>query len=222
MLDHYIQKNIVYTLALATSLRFGELKPDGIENKLFDYHLKKVIALGYVEKTDGGTYALTPLGRRVGKDALKKDNQLIDRAYSVLFLAIRRAEDGAWLMCRRKTHPLLNRVGFANAQPELHRHSTVTAHLAALQKTGLDCEFEVRGSGYLRMYQEGSLESFTHFTLLAGTVEQDELQQLDELAEYYWDANPDFSAPDMLPTILSFVKNLANEGLFYLEEDYRD
>ena len=220
MLEHHIQKNIVYTLALTDTARFSELKPNTIENKLFDYHLKKVIVEGLVEKTKDGTYALTPKGRRVGKDALKKNDQLIDRAYSVLFLAIRRKSDGAWLLCKRKTHPLLGKVGFMYAQPSFTEIAEIAAHDAVKLKTNLDCEFSVRGSGYIRMFEDGNLESFTHFTLLECTGAQDDLQQQDMFSEYYWEVNPDFSAPDILPTLATFAEKLQQPGLFYLEQNF--
>ena len=95
MLDHHIQRTIVYTLAFAESLRFAELKPDDIDSKLFTYHLKKVVSAGFVTKTADGAYALTPEGRRVGKGALEKQSRMINRAYSILLLAIRRKEDRA-------------------------------------------------------------------------------------------------------------------------------
>lgn len=116
MLDHHIQRTIVYTLAFAESMRFGELKPDELDNKLFNYHLKKVIAAGYVAKNDEGLYTLTSEGKRVGKGALKKQSRLIDRAYSILLLCVRRESDGAWLLVRRRTQPLLGLKGFMQAQ----------------------------------------------------------------------------------------------------------
>jgi hypothetical protein len=220
MLDHYIQKIIVYSLALTDSLRFGELKPDDLDNKLFDYHLKKVIAQGLVAKNDDGQYTLTLKGRRVGKDAIKKHDQLIDRAYSVLFLAIRRKEDDAWLLCRRKTHPLLGKVGFMHAQPDFTLHAPQVAEQTLTQKVGLTGDFRVRGSGYLRMYEDRELESFTHFTLLECLGAKGDLQQNDELAEYYWETNPDFAAADMLPSIPLLADKLSKPGLFYLEQDF--
>lgn len=221
MIDHHIQKSIVYALALTPSARFGELKPDDVENKLFDYHLKKVLATGLVEKLNSGEYTLTPLGRRVGKDALKKSDHLIDRAYSVIFMAIRRQSDGAWLLCRRKTHPLFDRVGFMNAQPELEVPIAETAAHVAAQKTGLQCDFQVRGSGYLRVYDDDQLESFTHFTLLECLDASGDLEQLDELAEYFWVVEPDFTAPEIMPTISLFAAKLAQPELFFIEETVR-
>ena len=221
MLDHYIQKNIVYALATAESLRFSELKPDDLENKLFDYHLKKVIASGLVEKLESGEYALSPLGRRVGKDLILKSSQLIDRAHSILFLVIRRPEDGAWLLGRRKIHPLFDRIGFMDAKPQAHESILLTAHDATLEKTGLDCEFTVRGSGYLRMYDGDETESFTHFTVLECHQLSGELTQGDELADYDWYPEVDLNAEDLLPTVQLIADQLTGDALFFVEKTLR-
>jgi 8-oxo-dGTP pyrophosphatase MutT (NUDIX family) len=201
MLDHHIQRTIVYQLAFATSLRFGELKPDDIDNKLFTYHLKKVVAAGYVAKNDDGLYQLTAEGRRMGKGVLKKESRLIDRAYSTLLLAIRRKSDGAWLLYTRHTHPMIGLTGFMHAQPTATTNITETAALECKQKTGLDGAFRVHGHGYFRVYHDDQLESFTHFTLLVCDDAAGELSQNSELADYHWELQPDFSAPHMLPNM---------------------
>jgi len=206
MLDHHIQRQIVYELAFSEGLRFGELKPDALENKAFDYHLKKVIVAGYVRKNENGTYSLTSEGKRVGKGALKKQSRLIDRAYSTLLLAIRRPDDGAWLLIRRKSQPLLGLTGFMNAQPTVDKQTVQTAAQVCREQTGLTGEFVVHGHGYFRIYRAGGLESFIHFTLLKCTDIQGELVQNSELAEYYWETDPDFSAPEMLPNMQTLHK----------------
>ena len=206
MLDHHLQKNIVYTLAFSDGMRFGELKPVGLENKLFDYHLKKVMKAGFVEKTADGMYRLTSEGKRVGKGALKEQSRLIDRAYSTLLLAIRRREDGAWLLVRRKTQPLRGLNGFLNAQPGADQDIVQTAAQVCRQQTGLVGDFVVHGHGYFRIYRSATLESFIHFTLLVCTDIEGDLRQNSELAEYYWDAQPDFAAPDMLPNMQTLHK----------------
>ncbi len=207
MLDHHIQKNIVYTLAFSDGMRFSELKPDDLENKAFDYHLKKVIRAGYVKKEDG-VYSLTSEGKRVGKGAFKEQSRLLDRAYSILLLAIRREEDGAWLLVRRKSQPLLGLTGFPVAQPTAGEDTIQTAADVCREQTGLAGTFVVHGHGYFRIYRAGSLESFIHFTLLTCTDIQGVLAQNSELAEYYWDTDPDFSAPDMLPNMQTLRKML--------------
>lgn len=200
MLDHHIQRSIVYHLAFAPSIRFSELKPDDIDSKLFTYHLKKTIVAGLVIKNTDGTYSLTAEGRRVGKGALKKQNRLINRAYSILLLAIRRS-DGAWLLYRRPTHPLIGLTGFMQAQPIASADITETATNECREQTGLIGTFSVHGHGYFRIYHDGTLESFIHFTLLTCDDIKGELVHGSKKTDFYWDAAPDFQSQEMLPTM---------------------
>lgn len=218
MLDHHIQRSLVYKLALSSGLRFSELKPEGIENKLFDYHLKKVMNEGLVEKTSEGLYQLTHKGRRTGSRILDKTEAIVDRAYSVLFLVIRRKKDASWLLYTRKTHPLKDRVGFMHAAPNATEFSTQTATKDCQQKTGLECEFSVQGSGYFRVYEGDELESFTNFTLLVCEDAQGELAAQDSHAEYKWVKDPDFSDGSMLPNMQILSELYLKGESFFVEE----
>jgi 8-oxo-dGTP pyrophosphatase MutT (NUDIX family) len=218
MLDHHLQRSIVYKLALSEGLRFSELKPDSIENKLFDYHLKKVIAAGLAHKDTDGLYRLTPQGRRLGMRVLDSSQVLVDRADSVLFLAIRRGE--SWLLYRRRSHPLRDQMGFMHAIPVAHEPVATTAARECKEKTGLICEFKPLGGGYFTVFRGEELESFTHFTLVIAQEVHGELAQTDDLADYCWVENPDFSAPDMLPNMVILSKHCADAGPFFIEETF--
>ena len=206
MLDHHIQKSIVYDLAFADSLRFSDLKPDDMENKAFTYHLKKVVKAGLVQKQDDGHYSLTMKGRRIGKGALKKESRLLDRAYSILLLAVRRSEDDGWLLYKRQTQPLLGLTGFMQAQPIAETDARTTAQQTAREQTGLTVDFNVQGHGYFRVYRNGELESFIHFTLLTGQNPAGELLETAESAGYFWQQTPNFESPDMLPNMRTLHK----------------
>lgn len=58
---HWIQKHILDQLIYHPTRRFSELRADGVESNLFQYHLRHIIKKGLVEKTDGG-YQLAPVG----------------------------------------------------------------------------------------------------------------------------------------------------------------
>lgn len=220
MLDHHLQRSIVYRLAFSPELRFSELKPDEVENKLFNYHLKKVVSAGLVAKQDDGAYALTPEGRRLGTRVLDKQMAVIDRPQSVLFLAVRRKSDKAWLLYRRKTHPLRGQIGFMHCTPVANKDAVKSAAVDCLEKTGISATFRVLGSGYFRVYRDSELESFTHFTFLVSVDATGELVQDDEFAEYFWAENPDFSDADMLPNMKTLgYLHQANE-LFFVEQTF--
>lgn len=218
MLDHHIGRTIVYRLAFADRMRFSELQPDAIDNKLFSYHLKKVVTSGYAQKNDDGTYSLTPEGRRLGIRVLDSQMSAVDRADSVLFLAIRRKSDKSWLLYRRKTHPLIHRVGFMHATPIASESTLVTAQKACLEKTGVTTSFHVLGSGYFRVFDKDKLESFTHFTFLVSDDAAGEIEQNDTTADYYWEEDPDFTDADMLPNMKILGNAHKQNELFFIEQ----
>lgn len=221
MLDHHLQQAIVYRLAFSPSLRFSELKPGEVENKLFDYHLKRVIASKLVIKQDDGTYALTAEGRRLGKRALDKRLASADRAESVLFLAVRRATDKAWLLYRRQTHPLLGRVGFMHALPVAGITPEERAAKICAEKTGITATFSVLGAGFFESYEGEALESFTNYTFLIANDGQGELRQNDEDAEYYWADDPDFTDANMLPNMKTLGNLHKANQLFFVTKSFQ-
>lgn len=218
MLDHHLQRGIVYRLALEDNLRFSELKSESIENKLFTYHLKKVVSAGYVSKNDDGRYILTAEGRRLGIRVLSDFQTLADRAHSVLFLVIRRKSDKAWMLYRRKIQPLVNRVGFMHVTPSPDESVLETASKLCEERTGISCKFKPLGNGYFRMFSGEELESFTHFTMLVCDDAAGELKQGNEYSEYFWEIMPDFTDPKMLPNMKSLVAKYESGEQFFLEE----
>ena len=218
MLDHHIQRQIVYQLAFVDSLRFGELKPDDLDNKLFTYHLKKVVAAGFVSKGVDGSYALTLEGRRIGKGALERERKYIDRAYSVILIALQK--DDTWLLYKRHTHPLIGLYGFMQAKPAADEPILTTAQRTCLDETGLRADFTAHGNGYFRMYRDTQLESFIHFTLLVGTNIVGDLHQNSEFGEYEWVNSPDFSGLDMLPNMQTLHKMCERPAGSFVDETF--
>lgn len=221
MLDHHIQRTIIYQLAFTHEARFKDLKPDDLDNKLFTYHLKKVIAAGYVQKSEEGLYSLTQDGRRLGTGAVQRQEKLlVERAHSVLFLVIRRMSDGAWLMYKRGTYPMLGFSGFMHCNPDLRRDASEAAQHECNQKTGLSGEFTVLGSGYFRVFEQERLESFTHFTLLYCDDIQGELDPHDNRADYFWVNDPNELGDDMFPSTMLLKDSYEQKRPFFVERTF--
>jgi len=220
MLEHHIQKSIVYKLAFNEALRFSELKPDDLDNKLFNYHLKLVISAGLVKKDANGLYSLTAEGRRVGVGVLDKQFAALDKAYTVLFLIIRRASDKSWLLFKRKTHPLLGEIGFMHADPSAEKSVYKTAQDELLVKTGLRATFNYLGSGFFKVIKDGGLESYTHFTALVAEDAAGELSQNSDKGEYFWAADISDTKGQLLPTAQALVGQYTQGQQFFIERTF--
>lgn len=214
MLDHHLQREIHFRLSHADSLRFSELQPEGVENKLFDYHLKKTLLSGLVQKNEDGSYSLTPTGRRIGAGTLSRPSSTADKAYSLLLFGFQR-DDGAWLLYERSSHPQINRVGLPQYRPEARR-STLESSQAFVSSIGLEAELSVHAHGYLRVFDENdAVESFVHFTLLKGTCSS----TIDQLPDdYLWATEADFKNFDLLPSTSVLMKLLASPAGSFADE----
>lgn len=218
MLDHHLQREIIHELAFVPAARFSELKPDDIENKLFTYHLQKVIKAGYVEKAEDGTYSLTAEGRRLGLQLTRSERYTLEKAYSALFLIIRRKSNGAWLFCDRNLHPLLGYTALPVATPDAALTAVEVAARDLKAKTGLDGTFKALGGGFYHLYKDGELESYTNFTLMICEDASGELQQLDTSGTYEWLQDPDFTDKRFLPTTKRLTELYQAGEAFFLEE----
>jgi hypothetical protein len=214
MFDHHIQKSIIYRLAFADTVSFTNLKPDDLDNKLFTYHLKKVIARGFVEKTAEGAYQLTAKGRRVGKGALERDDRFIDRAYSVLLLVIKDTTSDSWLLHTRETQPLRGLTGLLQARPLPDSSMIDIATHTLTAQTGLSGDFSIAGQAFFTFIRSEQLESFIHATILVGQNITGVLQTKSEAGEYAWVHISDFSAPGILPTVSAIAAMLASNQSF--------
>lgn len=54
---HYIQKEVISSLARHAPQRFSDLQPGDVPNNTFSYHLKKLLQSGHIELIDGGYVA---------------------------------------------------------------------------------------------------------------------------------------------------------------------
>lgn len=217
MLDHHLQREIHFQLSHADSLRFSELQPEGVENKLFDYHLKKTLRSGLIQKNDDGSYSLTPTGRRIGAGTLSRPSSTADKAYSLLLFGLQR-EDKAWLLYERSSHPQINRVGLPQHRPDARRSTLESAQVFAAE-IATQAEFSVHAHGYLRVFDENdAVESFVHFTLLRGTCSATASSLPDG---YQWVAEADFSNLDLLPSTSVLMKLLAGPAGSFADETLR-
>ena len=211
MLTHHIQHAIIHKLVTNDGLTFSDLKPDDIDNKLFTYHLKITIREGFVEKV-ADHYQLTSSGKKLWKRIKESPEKLASRSLSILYLMVHSKRLG-WLLYTRKTHPLKDKIAFMHAYPRADLSIVESAKYEAKQKTGLDCDFKILGSGFFRTFESGELLSFTNFSFLECKEPRGKLLVNDPHATYEWVQNPDFSSSEMLPNMQKLME-VYSEGRF--------
>jgi hypothetical protein len=108
--------------------------------------------------------------------------------------------------------------GFVHGEPLLRENVCDTATIALRERTGLQAQFTPRGAGYIRIFKAEEQESFTQFTLLVAHDITGELIAKLHNGENSWVEQPDFSAPDMLPSMVDLVTKLDESSEFFFAE----
>lgn len=219
MPEHHIQRAILYKLVTSPFARFAELKPKNIDGNIFTYHLKQLIRQKLVEKSANGTYSLTPAGKAVGIHIELDSKALIEQAHSILLICAEK--DGKWLLRKRLAHPMYGRMGFVHGEPVAGEPIAESANRALKQRTNLEADFTPVGGGYIRIFQKGDLESFTHFTALKAENFRGSLEAKVGNGENIWLENPNFKAPEMIPSMFDIVQELKKPHLFFVELEYQ-
>lgn len=216
MIEHHIQREIIDRLMRAESLRFSELKPDGMESNIFMYHLKQLIKDGYVEKCDGG-YRLVAKGLTY-VDGLSTENHR-PRPQPKL-IAILALHDGAgkWLLAERKIQPYIRKRMFPSGKQ--HRGETSTEHAARelQEKTGLkNVPLSYRGLADIQIVsKQGVLLTHVVAQVYAGELDGTETPPASDRFRYLWHDFAADTAPLMAGT-RELYEHLQDPDTFYVE-----
>ncbi|GHU07915.1 hypothetical protein FACS189431_3250 [Alphaproteobacteria bacterium] len=145
---HEAQMAILRELLFKPNARFNELlKLTDLSSDHFNFHIAKLIELGYVEKVEKGVYRLTLVGKEYA-NKLDTDTSTIERQPKVaVVLAIERQHDGVteYVFQQRRKNPYYGFWGLPTGKVRWGEQITETAVRECMEETGLTADFTVVG-----------------------------------------------------------------------------
>lgn len=135
-LNHPLQRKIFCQLAFAESLRFSELKPEGVESNLFMYHLERMIKDKFVEKIDKG-YRLGEKGMWLADRVSFKTLRFRIQPKMVVCLAIKSTISDEWLMMHRTHQPHFGAIVFPGGKLHYGERMETAAARELEEKAGM-------------------------------------------------------------------------------------
>lgn len=182
-----IQRDIISRLKNADTLRYSQLKPNQeVPNDLYNYHLKKLLSDGLVEKLDTG-YRLSPKGKRHVADAHHSSDQS-DRLFKFnALLVVTKELDGELYVLnqRRTSQPSYGIVGIPGGTILKSEPLLEGAARKLSQETGLEGTFCYLGTERRIVYENDQLFSDVLFPFcICNTPIGDPLTT--EFGENFW------------------------------------
>lgn len=145
-ITHPVQRSILKELLFNPHARFAELNVTGLTNDHFSFHIKKLVELGIVEKSDEH-YTLTTKGRELaGRLDIQKKKFLPQPKLGVsIFVSRMRDGQREILLGERLKDPSRGEIGWFTEKIQLGESAYQTARRCLLRETGLHAEFAFVG-----------------------------------------------------------------------------
>lgn len=170
---HWIQRHILKELAFSDSKRYSELKPDGVEGNLFQYHGRDLEKQGLIVRNGEG-YALTPAGSRFVADLSQTKAMNRKAAPRVVVMVVARLDD-EYLLFRWRRHPYRGQVSLPFGRQFVGQSSAEVAALQLRFKSGYEAVFSYLGLVSLRSETDHLLIQVFSATDLTGNHGSDGL-----------------------------------------------
>lgn len=150
---HQAQTDILRELLFQPKAGYAQLqKPTGLSSDHFNFHIKKLIELGFVKKISRGSYTLTPAGKEHA-NKLDTDNRSIERQPKVaVLLCIKRQTkrgETEFLMHQRTKHPYFGYWGFPTGKVRWGETILQAAARELAEETNLHADLD-----YIGLYHE--------------------------------------------------------------------
>ena len=202
---HRLQKFILTELITHPRLRFSDLQPLHTEGSKLTYHLRQLQANNYIQQKDS-YYSLTTKGKSFAEDFELSSLTTQQQPRTVVLVLCKYKQKG-WLLSKRLTHPSLHMVGFPKVRVELGKNLLTASQLEFKRVSGLSASLSYAGNAYVTQFNsDNSLESCVHIHLLVASHLEGNLQNNDESAEMFWLKDPDWTSPDIIPSVPDLIE----------------
>lgn len=159
---HETQVSILRELLFLPDAGYAELqKPTGLTSDHFNFHINRLVEIGYVEKVKRGRYRLTFRGKEYA-NKLDTDAKTIERQPKVaVLLAVERTERGSkqLLFQQRTKNPYYGYWGFPTGKMRWGETILETAARELMEETGLAAEYKIVGVYHEHAYLHDEVEA---------------------------------------------------------------
>ncbi len=220
MIEHHIQKDILLRLTKASSLRFSELKPIGMESNLFMYHLKQLRSQKLVEKNEN-RYTLSNDGLAY-VDGFSFYTLKPRKQPKIISILVLKNAAGELLMAKRKYQPYIDQYMFVSGKQHMGEGPNEHAKRELHEKLLMDVSLTRRGLSDIRIYKGKKI--ITHVTahIYEGTAPSLDLPPNTPQFDFEWVARSDHTK-NLLAGTREIIEHLdAHQELFFLSLDVQD
>lgn len=136
---HHIQLDILNSLLFKDKGRYSQIKPYGVENSQFVFHINKLVKTGYVLK-ENSTYSLTETGKEYANRITTESGKIerMVKSTVVLIPCRKKNNEVELLIYQRLKNPFYGCYGFGTEKPKWGESFSDAAIRGLKEETNLD------------------------------------------------------------------------------------
>lgn len=159
---HFIQKDIIQSLAYNSPQRFSQLQPANIPNNTFSYHLKRLVDLGYIEASVNKGYVATRKALKTVQYSNEKTRKT--RGPAMITIMYVTNDIGEVLILNRSTYPFIDYFGLPSGLVHSGETIKAAAQRELFEKTGIHATAGLTYAGTLdfQYLEQDSQDIFVH------------------------------------------------------------
>jgi 8-oxo-dGTP pyrophosphatase MutT (NUDIX family) len=222
---HEAQTKILRELLFRPSAGYAELqKPTKLTSDHFNFHISRLVEIGYVEKVARGKYKLTLRGKEYANKLDTDQNEIERQPKSAVILAIRRGDE--FLFQERLKHPYYGFWGFPSGKIRWGETIIDCAQRELMEETGLEAECVHKGIYHEQVYEAKAGEQLEDkiFHIILCTDTSGKLIQKFEGGRNAWMSLAEASKQDKIFESYKFEADVALGKIKFIERqvEYSD
>jgi len=184
-----IQNHIISRLKNTDVLRYAQIKPENIDNDLYNYHLQQLVKKGFVLRSEVG-YSLSLMGIKLVADSnlleFDKNSHHLFKV-NVLTIVIRAVGGELQILQQMRTsNPSYGKIGVPGGVVQKGETIEDAAQRKLKVETGLEADFKLLGCDRRILYQEDELFSDIIFPICYTNTFSGELLKETEYGQHMW------------------------------------
>jgi ADP-ribose pyrophosphatase YjhB (NUDIX family)/predicted transcriptional regulator len=220
---HEIQINILRVLLFKPEACFTDLNPQNVSTDHFNFHVKRLLELGLIQKNESGLYSLTTTGKEFANRLDTDSKKIVVERQAKIGVLIGCVRGDHYLIQQRLKQPFYGYHGFVTGKVKWGETVLETAARELEEETGLSAEIELVGVEHKMDYdQDNNLLEDKYFYVCRATNPKGNLIESFEGGKNLWVAEKDLTTlPDVFDDMSDVIKIINSKTMTFQELKFK-
>lgn len=222
---HLIQANILKILLFEPKARFSKLNVLNLPTDHFNFHIKRLVELKLIEKTDKNSYSLTIEGKEFA-NRFDTEKRVIEKQakLSVVIVGAKKEKGSVkYLVQQRLKQPYFGFVGFVSGKIKWGETFLEAGTREFKEETGLEAKLLLHGIEHKMDYskkENNLLEDKCFFIFLASSAKGDFIERFEGGKNLWLTKKEILRLPNLFGDVAKILKIIGKNKFAFFEKKY--